>query len=113
MILDHFVRTESFMALLTIHQRVAETAQMPGCHPCLRIHQDGTVHTYIVWIFLDKFLPPGFFYIVFQFHAKLSIVPCIRKTTVNLTPRIDKTSGFCKGHKFVHCLLNHFSFSPL
>ena len=63
-ILDQLICSESLMTFFTIHQRIREAAQMAGCDPCLRIHQNRTINTYIIRIFLDIFLPPGFFYIV-------------------------------------------------
>lgn len=69
--------------IFTVHQRVRKTAQMTGSHPCLRIHQNSTVHPYIVWAFHDEFFPPGFFYIVFQLHAKVAVIPGVGKSAVN------------------------------
>ena len=44
---------------------------------------DGAVHTYVIRILLDKFLPPCSFYVVFKLYAQVSIIPCICKTSVN------------------------------
>ena len=63
-IFDDLICTETFVTFLTVHQRVREASQMSGCNPCLRIHQDRTVNTYIVWGFLNKFLPPCTFYVI-------------------------------------------------
>ena len=63
-IFDQLISTETLMTFLTIHQRIGKSAQMSGSHPCLRIHQDRTVHTDIVRRLLHELLPPCFFYII-------------------------------------------------
>ena len=80
------------MALLTVHQRIRETAEMSGSHPRLRIHQNRTVHTDIVRILLNKFLPPCSLDVILQFDAQIAVVPCICKSAVNLRSRIYETS---------------------
>ena len=82
-IFNDLIRAETLMALFTVHQRVRKTAQMTGSHPCLRIHQNSTVHPYIVWAFHNEFFPPGFFHIVFQLHAKVAVIPGVGKSAVN------------------------------
>ena len=89
---NHLICTETLVAFLAVHQRIAESSQMPAGYPCLRIHQYCTVHTYIIRGFLNELLPPCLLYIVLQFYAKISIVPCIRKAAVNLRPRIYESS---------------------
>ena len=59
---------------------------------CLWIHKDGTVNTYVVRVFLNEFLPPCSFYVVLQLYTKISVIPCICKTSVNLRTRIYKSS---------------------
>ena len=71
-ILDQFVCTETLVAFLTIHQRIGETAQMSAGYPGLGVHQDRTVHTYIVRALLYKFLPPCLFHIIFQHQSAFS-----------------------------------------
>ena len=68
-VLDHLICTETLMTLFTIHQRIGEASQMTGCHPCLRIHQNRAVNTYIVRIFTNKFLPPSLLYIILKLNA--------------------------------------------
>ena len=63
-ILYYLIRAETFMALFAVHQRIRKASQMSGCHPGLGIHQNRTVHTHIIRIFLDEFLPPGLFHII-------------------------------------------------
>ena len=97
------------MALFAVHQRIRKSAKMSGSYPCLWIHQNRTVNTYIVRAFLNEFLPPCSFYIIFQFHTKISIIPCICKSTVNLRSRIYESSGFCQCYNFFHCLFHDMS----
>ena len=47
-ILDQLVCAETLFTALTVHQRIREAAQMSGSYPCLRIHQDRAVNTYVV-----------------------------------------------------------------
>ena len=91
-VLDELICTETLFTALAVHQRVREAAQMSGCHPCLGVHENRTVYTYVVRAFLNKFLPPCTFYIVFQFYAQIAVVPCIGKAAVNLRTRIYKSS---------------------
>ena len=91
-IFNNLIRTESFFTFFTIHKRIAESTQMTGCHPCLRIHKDCAVHTYIIRIFLHKLFPPCTFYIILQFYTKVTIIPCICKAAVDFRTRIYKSS---------------------
>ena len=93
-IFDDFIRTETLVTLFTIHQRITESSEMSTCDPCLWVHKDRTVHTYIERRFLNEFLPPCFFYIVFQFYSEITIIPCIRKPAIDLRSRIYKSSCF-------------------
>src|SRR5699024_12028050 len=67
-IFDELVGTESLFTLLTVHQRIGKTAQMTGSHPCLRVHEDGTVHTYVIRALLNVLVPPAELHIVFKLH---------------------------------------------
>ena len=106
-VFNQLICTETFMTFLTIHQRVGKTSQMSGSYPCLRIHQDCTVNTHIIWIFLNKFFPPGFFYVIFQFHTQITVIPGICQASVNLGTRIYKTSGLCKCDNLFHCFFHN------
>ena len=57
-VLDELICTETLFTALAVHQRVREAAQMSGCHPCLGVHENRTVYTYVVRAFLNKLLPP-------------------------------------------------------
>ena len=109
-VFDHLIRTETLMAFLTVHQRVAESAQVSACHPGLRIHQDRAIHTYVIWRFLNKLLPPGFLYIVLKLYSKIAVIPCIRKPAIDLRPRVHESSGLCQRYNLLHRLLNHILF---
>ena len=106
-ILDQLIRTETLMALFTVHQGIGKSAQMSGCHPGLRIHQYRTVYAHIIGGFLNKLLPPCFFNVILQFHAKIAVVPCIRQASVDLGTGIYETSRLCKGHNLFHRLFYH------
>ena len=108
-ILDQFICTETLMTFFTVHQRIRKSTQMAGSHPCLRIHKNRTVHTYIVWRFLNKFLPPCTFYVILQLHTEISVIPGICQTTVNFRARIHKASCFCQSHDFFHCFFHVIS----
>ena len=87
--------------------KIRKTSQMSGSNPGLWVHQDGAVHTNIVWVFLYELLPPCTLHIVFQFYTKISVIPCICKTAVDFRSRIYKTSCFCYLHNFVHRLFHY------
>ena len=106
-ILDQLICAETLMAFLTIHQRIRKSTQMTGSHPCLRVHQDSAVHTYVVGISLYEFLPPCLFNIVFEFDTKITVIPGVGQSAIDLGARIYKTSGFCQGNDFVHCLFHN------
>ena len=106
-IFDQLICTETLMTFFTIHQRIRKTSQMSGSNPGLWVHQDGAVHTDIVWVFLYELLPPCTLHIVFQFYTKISVIPCICKTSVDFRSRIYKTSCFCYLHNFVHRLFHY------
>ena len=112
-ILDQLVCTESLMALFAVHERIGEGTEMSGSDPCLRVHKNRAVKTYIIRILLDKFLPPGFLDIVLKLNAQIAVVPGIRQTAVNFGAREDKSSGFCQCYNFIHCLFHVVRFLPI
>ena len=93
-IFDNLICTETLMTLSTIHQRIRKSAQMTGSHPCLWVHDNRTVDTYVVWALLYELLPPCLFDVVLQFHAEISVIPTVRKTSIDLRTRIYKSSCF-------------------
>ena len=105
-VLDQLIRTETLLAGLAVHQWIRKPTQMAGSNPGLRIHQDRTVHPYIVGIFLYKLLPPRFFHIIFQLHAQIAVIPGVGKAAIDLTARIYKTAVFRQGFNFIHCFFH-------
>ena len=106
-ILDQLIRTETLVTFLTVHQRIRKSAEMSGSHPGLRIHQNRTIHTDIVRILLNKFLPPCALDIILKFYAQITVVPGVCKATVDLGAWIYKTSRLCNLHDLVHCLFHY------
>ena len=105
-ILNQLVCAETLLTLLTVHQWIRKSAQMAAGYPCLGIHQNRTVHSYVVWAFLNKLLPPGFLYIVFKLNTQIAVIPGICKTAVDLRTRVYKTSVLGKSYDFFHCLFH-------
>ncbi len=111
-ILDQLIRAEALMALLAVHQRIGKTAQMPGRHPRLRVHQNRAVYADIVGILLHKLLPPRLFDIILQLHAEIPVVPGIREPAVNLGTRIHKASRLRKCGNLIHCFFHILLLPP-
>ena len=105
-VFDQFVSAETLLTCLTVHQGIRKAAQMTRSNPGLGIHQNRTVNTYVVGAFLNKFLPPCFLYIVFQLYTKITIIPGVGKTAVNLGAGIYEASAFCQCYNFFHCLFH-------
>jgi len=105
-VFDQLVCTETLVALFTVHQRIGKSAEMTGSYPCLRVHQDRAVNTYVVRALHHEFLPPCFFHVVFQLNTERAVIPGICQAAVDFGTRIYKTSGFCYCHNFVHCLFH-------
>ena len=91
-IFNHLIRAETLVTFFTIHQRITESSQMSASNPCLWIHQNCTIHTYIIWRLLYKLLPPCSLYIVLQLNSKITVIPCVRKSAIDLRPRIYESS---------------------
>ena len=106
-ILDQFIGTETLVTLFTIHQRIRKSTEMSGSNPCLRVHKNRAVNTDVVWILLNKLLPPCTLYVVLQFNTEITVIPCICQSTVDLRSRINKSSCLCHLHDFVHCLFHY------
>ena len=99
LLLDELIGAMAGFAVLAVHQRVGKTAYMAGSHPHLGIHQDGAVQSHVVGGFLDKFLPPCSFDIVFKLHTQGAIVPGVGKAAVDFAARIDKAAAFAQGRQ--------------
>ena len=109
-LLDDLVGAETLLALLAVHKGVGEAAHVAGGHPDLGVHEDGGVQTHIVGVFLDKFLPPGFFDVVLQLNAQGAVVPGVGEATVDFASGEDEASSLTEGYDFFHCFLGVFHF---
>ena len=101
-IFNQFICPETLMTFPAVHQRIGKSAQMSGSHPGLGVHQNSTVHTYIIGIFHHAFLPPCLLHVIFQFHTQITVIPGIRKASVNLRTGINKASCLGQRHDFFH-----------
>ena len=91
------------------YERIRKASEMAAGHPCLGIHQNSTVNTYVIGIGGDEFLPPCFLYVILKFHTQIAIIPGICQTSINLGSRINETSRFGKCHNFFHCFFHFFN----
>ena len=89
-ILDQLIRTMTGLALLAVHQRIAEAADMTAGLPYLRVHEDRALNAHIVWILLYETLPPCLFHIILEFDAQRTIIPRIGQAAVDLGALKDK-----------------------
>ena len=110
-VFNQLIGAETLLTFLTVHQRVGEAANVTGCHPCLGVHQDCTVNADILRVFLNKFLPPCFFHVIFQFYTQRAIIPCVCQTAVNFGTGVNKASVFCQCYDFFHRFYCHFNSS--
>ena len=107
-IFDKLVRAVAHFTGFTVDERVVEGRDVSGSHPYLWIHQNGRVQSDIMRIFLDKFFPPRFFNIVFQFHAKRTIIPGVCKPAVNFGAGVYKAAAFAERDDLIHCFVSVF-----
>ena len=115
-VLDEVVGTVSGLTGLAVHQRIGETAQVTGCHPCLRIHDNGGIQSHVIRGFLDELFPPCTLDVVFQLYAQRTVVPGVSQTAVNFRTRVYKATGLTEVYDLIHALLfvgQHFWYSPL
>ena len=101
-ILDELVCTVTGLALLAVHERVGEAADVTGSHPCLGVHKDSGVKTYVVGALLNELLLPSSFDIVLQLNAEGTVVPCVGEAAVDFTSGIYKASAFTERYDLVH-----------
>ena len=102
-VLNELVGAETLLALAAIHKRIRKSAKMSRGDPCLRIHQNSSILPHIVRILLYEFLPPCTLYVVFQFNAERSVIPCVGKTAVYLGSGENKAAVFAQRDYFIHC----------
>ena len=112
-VLDQLIRAVTGLAVLAVHQRVREAADMAGSNPGGRVHQDRRVQTDVVWALLHELLAPRGFDVVFKLHAERAVVPGVGKAAVDLRAGIHEATALAQGYDFVHCLFAVFHFSIL
>ncbi len=103
-ILDYLIGAEALMAFAAVHQGIRKTAQVPGRHPRLRIHEDRGVQPDVIGIFLHKLLPPRALDVVFQFHAERTVIPRVGKPAVYFRSGENKAPRLAQRNDLVHCL---------
>ena len=87
---------------LAIHKGIGKSADMTRCYPCLRVHEDSTVKTYVVLALLYEFFTPCGLDVVLQLNAERSEIPCICKSSVYLTAGIYKASALTESNQLIH-----------
>ena len=75
---------------------------MTRCYPCLRVHEDSTVKTYVVLALLYEFFTPCGLDVVLQLNAERSEIPCVCKSSVYLTAGIYKASALTESDQLIH-----------
>ena len=61
---------------------------MSRSNPCLWVHEDSGVKTYVVLVLLNELFEPCLLDVVFELNAQRTVVPCISKTAVDLGARV-------------------------
>ena len=77
---------------------------MTGSHPCLRVHQDSGVQSYIVLVLLNELLAPRVLDVGLELNAEGTVVPCVSESAVDLTAGVNEASAFAEGNDFVEGL---------
>ena len=101
-VLNQFIRAETRLAGLAVHQRIIEAAHMTGCHPHFAVHQNSAVQPGVILALLHKFLPPGLLHIVLQLHAQGAEVPRVGQTAVNFAAGKNEAAVLAKSHQLIH-----------
>ena len=107
-VLDELVRPVAGLAVLAVHQGIGKAAHVAGGHPHLGIHQNGGVHPHVVRGFLDEFLPPSLFHVVFELHPQGAVVPRVGEAAVDLAAGEDKAPGLAQVYDGLHGLVSCF-----
>ena len=107
-VLDELVGPEALLALLAVHERIGEAAQMAGGHPGLGVHEDGGVQTHVIGVLLNELLPPGLLHVVLQLHAQRTVVPGVGEAAVDLAAGEDEATALAQGHDLLHGLFRVF-----
>ena len=112
-VFDQFVGTEPGLTGFAVHQGVVEATHMAAGNPDFPIHQNRTVQTGVVLAFLYKFLPPGLFNVILEFHTQGAVVPGVGQSAVDLGSGKDKSAVFAQGNQLVHREFSHDQFPPV
>ena len=107
-VLNYLVGTETLLALLAVHQRIREAANMTRSNPGHRVHQDRGVKTYIVLALLHKFLAPCCLDVVLELNAERTVVPGVCKTAVNLRAGVYEAAALAERYDLFHCFFAVF-----
>ena len=102
-VFDELVSSVTALTYLTVHKRVRESAKVTGCNPCLGIHDDSRVKTYVVGALCYELLPPCLLNVVLEFNAERTVVPRVGKTAVDFGACVDKASVLTKSNYLIHC----------
>ena len=81
-----FIRSVAGFAMFAVHKRVGKAAYVSRSHPGFGVHYDSGIEPHVVAVFLHEAFPPGFFDVVFEFHAERTVVPRVGESAVNLAP---------------------------
>ena len=68
-VLYDIVSSLSCLALLAVDKGIRETAYVTGCHPCLGVHDDSGIETYVIRALLHELLPPCGLDVVLELNA--------------------------------------------
>ena len=97
-----FVGAVARFAPLAVHKGIGKAAHVSGRHPDIRVYDNSGIKSHVVFAFLNETFPPGFFYVVFKFHAKRTVIPTVGKPPVNFASGEDKAPAFAKIDYFFH-----------
>ena len=74
-VLNKLIRAMTATANLTVHKGIGKSCKMSRCYPCLGVHNNCAVKTYVIGRFLNEFLPPSLFNVVFELYAERTVIP--------------------------------------
>ena len=97
------------MTMTTLYKWIGERSDMTWCDPDIGIHHDWGIEEDHIFSFLDEFSDPEIFDIFLQEYPEWTVVPGVRKTTVDLGSLVDKTFCFRKCNQCRHFESRHKS----
>jgi hypothetical protein len=95
------IGTVTLLGVFVIDQRVAESIDMTGSLPGRRVHEDGRIDSYNVFMVLYHRFPPVFPDIVLQFNTILTVIINSAQSVVNFARRKYKTVFLGMGDDFL------------